>query len=52
MQEVYKSRTRSGKMGYFTDGFLVVPLTLKEYNMTDEEHTKVCKARGWLYVTR
>ena len=52
MQEVYKSRTRSGTIGYFTTGFLVIPLTIEEYNMTDEEHTKACDARGWLYVAR
>ena len=52
MQEVYKSRTRSGTIGYFTNGFLVIPLTIEEYNMTDEEHTKACDARGWLYVAR
>ena len=52
MQKVYKSRTKSGKIGYFTNGFLVIPLTIEEYNKTDEEHTKACKERGWLYVAR
>ena len=52
MQEVYKSRTQSGVVGYFTNGFLVIPLTEEEYNMTDEEHTKYARSRGWLYVAR
>ena len=52
MQKVYKSRTQSGVIGYFTNGFLVIPLTEEEYNMTDEEHTSYAKARGWLYVAR
>ena len=52
MQRVYKSCTKSGTIGYFTNGFLVISLSQKEYDMTDEEHTKVCKARGWLYVAR
>ena len=52
MQEVYKSRTQSGVIGYFTNGFLVIPLTEEEYNMSDEEHTSYAKDRGWLYVAR
>jgi len=52
MQKVYKSRTQSGVIGYFTNGFLVIPLTEEEYNMTDAEHTEYAKARGWLYVAR
>ena len=52
LQKVYKSKTRTGKTGYFTGRFLVITLSEDAYHKPDHWHVENCKRKRWEYVTK
>ena len=52
LQKVYKSKTQTGKTGYFTGRFLVITLSEDDYNKPDQWHVENCKRKRWEYVIK
>ncbi len=52
LQKVYKSKTQTGKVGYFTGRFLVINLSEDDYNKPEQWHVENCKRKRWEYVTK